>query len=671
MNCKIGCWIGAVSLLMGAPLAKDKDSSPTVPLRLPAAEQITVTASRYEEKTSRVAANVSVITEDDIASSTATDIPSLLRTQSNVQVSDIGGNRRRYSVDIRGFGETGPSNTLVLVDGRRVNHPSLSGVDWFQIPIERVKRIEIIRGGRGSILYGDNAGAGVINIITRQEGPPRADVEISGGSYQSVRPSARVQGSAGDVTYTAAGSYFHSDGYRGNSAIEGGDFGGSLGFGLGEAGNLDISGGFHSDKTGLPGAIRESQFLAGASRVDASFPDDFTDIDEFYFLVRPEFGLLGQSVFQLDFSARRQDSKFFSSFTGGTFEGNTQTDMLTASPRVVLREKIGGLTNNLSIGYDFVDAVEDIVNTTVFGESGSSSPFELKKRNHAFYVYDEVYPVESLALSAGYRHDRVTFRFSPSTPERMSHRQNLYTTGANYRFWAETFLYANYSRSFRYPLLDEMFNFFSNTIDTELAPQTADNAEVGLRHYLTDTFFANLNFFHIDLDREIFFNPLGGAFGFGGNENFQGRTRRQGVEVALGTQVEGVTLKGSYSFVDADVKDGQYTGKQVPAVAGNKASLEAFIPFSYAFHAGLNGTYVGQRHFTSDWSNAFGEQGGYFLLNARLGYQLERFHLFLDLNNLLNREYSEYGVLGGFPVEPAFYPSAKFNARAGVRFSIR
>ena len=89
---------------------------------------------------------MSVITEEDIAASTAVDIPSLLRTLANVQVIDITGNREHYSVDLRGFGETAASNTLVLVDGRRVNLPS---VDWIQIPLERVRRIEVTRGGGG------------------------------------------------------------------------------------------------------------------------------------------------------------------------------------------------------------------------------------------------------------------------------------------------------------------------------------------------------------------------------------------------------------------------------------------------------------------------------------------------------------------------------------------
>ena len=73
-----------------------------------------------------------------------------------------------------------------------------------QVPLERVKRIEIVRGGRGSVLYGDNAGAGVINIITGQGDSPSADVEFSGGSYKTFRSSAQVGGSGPTLRYATS-----------------------------------------------------------------------------------------------------------------------------------------------------------------------------------------------------------------------------------------------------------------------------------------------------------------------------------------------------------------------------------------------------------------------------------------------------------------------------------
>src|SRR4030043_987550 len=104
-------------------------------------EEVIVTATRYEEKLTIIPANVSCISEGNIKNSTAQNIPDLLRTEIGIYVNDITGNRRTFTVDLGGFGETAPSNTLVLVDGRRINQVDLSGVVWTQIPLERVERI--------------------------------------------------------------------------------------------------------------------------------------------------------------------------------------------------------------------------------------------------------------------------------------------------------------------------------------------------------------------------------------------------------------------------------------------------------------------------------------------------------------------------------------------------
>ena len=85
--------------------------------------------------------------------------------------------------------------------------------------------------------------------------------------------------------------------------------------------------------------------------------------------------------------------------------------------------------------------------------------------------------------------------------------ENLYTAGANYNFYENHQYILSFSRSFRYPVLDEIFNFFTNTIDTTLIPQTSDNYEFGIRHYFTESLFANVNIFRIDTKNEIIYNP--------------------------------------------------------------------------------------------------------------------------------------------------------------------
>ena len=143
-------------------LAQDKDVT---------LEQVVVTATRDTQEIKKIPANVTVITQEKIAAANAKTITDVLENEVGVVVRNLSGTGKNAQVDIRGFGETGPLNPLVLVDGRRVNEIDLSGVDWTQIPLDQVERIEIVRGS-GSVLYGDNAAGGVVNIITKRPEKP-------------------------------------------------------------------------------------------------------------------------------------------------------------------------------------------------------------------------------------------------------------------------------------------------------------------------------------------------------------------------------------------------------------------------------------------------------------------------------------------------------------------
>lgn len=640
--------ISVLLCMPGLVLAQDGEARSATSL-----EEVVVTATRQEEAISSVPANISVITEEEIQNSPARDVPDLLRTEAGVHVSDISGNRRSYSVDLRGFGETASMNTLVLVDGRKINSPDLSATDWTLIPVDRIERIEIIRGGRGSVLYGDNAAGGAINIITKQGKGFDASAEVAGGSYDTGKANAQISGSHKDLSYSLTGSYYTSDGYRDNSDTRAKDVGVNLDYFASDRVKLYFSSGYHEDKTGLPGDISESEFQAGASRTDTFSPDDYSETEDYYIKAGPEIFFLNDSLFKIDFSYRNREA---SSFLYGS-QRDQEIDTITVSPQVVFREKIFNLDNSLTLGLDFIEDESEVAADYLPGTE------EITKENWGLYVHDELSVTDRLSVSAGYRYDEVEYTFNPQTLQRIKSDENLFTGGVTYNYTKRSHVYASYSRSFRYPAIDELT--YAPDI---LEPQTSDDYEVGFRHYFSDAFYAKVNFFRIDTENELLYDPSI-PFGFfqGANTNFEDETRREGVEISAGHKFAYVDLKGTYSFTDAEIRGGQFDGNDFPGVPEHQASATAtFYPMKNLSVA-LNGVYVGERPFISDFANEADDQDDYFVASTKIRYQWDKMSAYLNVNNLFNKEYEEYGTYFG---ERAYYPSPKINFLLGFTMKL-
>ena len=128
--------------------------------------RVIVTATRIAQHDYKITGNVTVIDKEQIEASNAQTLPDILNEALGVFVRNQG-TVKTSKIDIRGFGDTAASNVLFLVNDRKMNSVDLSGPDLTQIPVESIERIEIIRGA-GSVLYGDNAVGGVVNIITKK-----------------------------------------------------------------------------------------------------------------------------------------------------------------------------------------------------------------------------------------------------------------------------------------------------------------------------------------------------------------------------------------------------------------------------------------------------------------------------------------------------------------------
>jgi iron complex outermembrane receptor protein len=123
-------------------------------------------ASRKEQKISRVPAAIFVITQEEIRRSGATNIPDLLRMVPGLEVAQVTSSV--WAISARGFNSQYSNKLLVLIDGRTVYTPLFSGVYWDaqDVPLDSIERIEVIRGP-GATVWGTNAVNGVINIMTK------------------------------------------------------------------------------------------------------------------------------------------------------------------------------------------------------------------------------------------------------------------------------------------------------------------------------------------------------------------------------------------------------------------------------------------------------------------------------------------------------------------------
>jgi iron complex outermembrane recepter protein len=136
--------------------------------------------SKKEEPLQRAAAAIFVITSEDIRRSGATNIPDLLRMVPGLDIAQASGTT--WAISSRGFNSQDANKLLVLVDGRTVYSPLVSGVFWedLVVVVEDIERIEVIRGP-GAALWGTNAVNGVINIITKKAGDTQGGLVSAGG----------------------------------------------------------------------------------------------------------------------------------------------------------------------------------------------------------------------------------------------------------------------------------------------------------------------------------------------------------------------------------------------------------------------------------------------------------------------------------------------------------
>lgn len=236
-----------------------------------AQEEMFLSLTRKAAILSDMPTNVSVITASEIKQKRATNAGEILKEQAGLISGQYGTYGANNNLMLRG---SSPEQVLILVDGRRINDPSMGLVNVSAIPANNIEKIEIIRGG-ASAIYGTGAFGGIINIITKQpkEDTPSIELGVSGGSFNTQAYQLNMSAKKGPISATAAAGKSLSNGYRQNSKFDSQNFFARFGYDAGTAGSFDLSSSFYTADFGVPGVGITLDKYDGELERTASSPD--------------------------------------------------------------------------------------------------------------------------------------------------------------------------------------------------------------------------------------------------------------------------------------------------------------------------------------------------------------------------------------------------------------
>ena len=652
-------------------------------------ERIVVTPYRYSETLEKTVSNVSIISQKDLDDSNAKNVTDALKSVAGLVVHDWYGNGSKVAVDMAGFGEQAALNVLVLVDGRRINDIDLSGTDWSQVPLENVERIEINRGGSSAVLYGDNASSGVINIITKKgSGKSKVNLSAEYGSYDMNKQNLSLGGGIKDkLSYWLSAGRFGTHGYRNNTFNNTSNFASRLEYNLNEISSVRLDSGFFTSNYGLPGALYQVN-INEFNRRYARYANDHVNNKDYYFVLGGNFEPSGFGCLELDFTYRDKntDSYFLSS---GLYTQRNQIQTYGLNPKYTLSNDLFGRENKFIAGLDYYYTSFNSGKYDQSNDTDMKNYTHIKKTSVSGYLQNELSIFKQLTAVGGYRYELARYKFdyhdnalppwnNPDINSMVKPKLEAFNSGLAYNYKDDSKLFFNISKSFRFPQVDEFtYNDASwqQQLNTNLKPQSSINYQAGLAHALNKNFQISFSIFRMNIKNELYYNADGGPTGYGQNENYD-KTIHQGLESSLNAKFNDfLTLIGSYSFTDAFFRGGDNNHNEIPMVPRHKGSLGIKLTLPKNFSLNLTANYIGKRFYLNDQANAYSRLNGYMVADTNLSWKTKNIMVTFGINNLFNKEYSEYaGVLltasGIYPAGSKFYyPSPQRNFSLKVEYS--
>ena len=641
-------------------------------------DNIIVTATRTEAFLRNMPVAVTVITAEDIARSGALHLVDVLRSAGGLVVSDLFGDGTDASVGIRGFASTAQQNTLIMIDGRRLNNADNGLPDLNTVALRNVEQIEIIKGSLGT-LYGDKAVGGVINIITRKPDSQDFELKADYGSYDNRSIFASMENRyANGIAYQISAQRRVNDNYRNNNALQLTDVSSRVAWDY-ATGQVFLEYQGLDENMEAPGSLFADQLFV--DRRQFQNPDDYIETDTWASRGGIQHALTGWLEFLGEYTNR------YSNTVGQLSSAGTPSLFTSKRHHIEYTPRLTGTFNApagdavLTLGMDMFKTDYQILSD--FGLTDDT------QKQQSYYLRATVPLTDRLAITSGGRHGEVkndilvdTLAFGRSLPEgtEIDDDTDAWELGLSLDLTDQWRLYGKLDRNYRFVTADEYSAVADNNYFTDLfafgtivplpITQTGLSHEMGAEWHGDDKFIS-VQLYQLNINDEIEFDPILFL-----NTNI-GDTRRRGLtlegRIALTDKLE---LAATYNYVNAELTSGVFEGSELTFIADHSGSISTHYRLDEQLSAYVEITGVSDRVFGGDFANAFSELPGHIVSNLNLSYAVDAFTVSLRVNNLFGKKYSDAGNIAydfrmpfPSPQVESYFPAPGRNLMLSVQYS--
>jgi len=607
--------------------------SPQVPAQdLVQLDDMVVTATRTETDPQLVGSAISVVTADDLETAKVGTVLEALRTLPGIDVVQTGGPGKGASVFIRGHNS---AHTKVLLDGVRLNGPTVGTYDFASLDVANIERIEVVRGPQ-SALYGSDAIGGVINIITRRGQPGlHGSVKAAAGTSRSGNGALSLSGGNERADFSASLSMQQ---FEGVSAVHGGGgrfdedddwvnktFSGRFGLNFLEDGRADLALRIVKDKTD------QDSFVWGAPVDDPNFTKDMDGVYTSLKAVKPLTEWFTQSA---NFGVNKERTVWTDPDTAGN-----PADIKARNTDFGLQSDFFPFDNDtLTLGYDFER--QD-------GFSGGN--FDESVDLTAFFIQNQWSHGERLSVTAGCRNDRHSAFGSRTT----------YRFAGAYLFpdWG-TRLHGSWGTGFRAPTLNDLYwptDAWGSRGNPNLKSEKSRSFDLGIEQgFREEQVVLDVTYFESRVEDLIQWAATGPNWWDPWTPQNVAKAKIRGLESTLSVQVrEDLRVEASHTYTSA--KD-ENTRDRLARRPNNRFGFKLHYDPTAELNVNLSLVRVSTRYDDAANNNTLAP---YTRVDLAASYDVtENFEVFGRVENLFNEDYREghnFGiteryVLGGAKV---------------------